>query len=231
MSRRTATVALLAIAAAGAPAVAQILNGSFESGLAYPGGPNILMAGTPAPWVPTSFTPDLYDNTGADGWGIGGIPAYDNMFKGMVAFHGDRFIGFAASTAFGGFSESFEQTTAPLVANQQYTITAAMAVDDLAKAIPYGGPYDGRGEIDVLLNGNLIGTFAQNTASLTWETRSITFTAPNSLPATFEFVAQIDPTNSHPSYMALDGIRMVPSPGSLPVLGLIGLAAIRRRRG
>ena len=230
MSRNATRLALLALVGTAAPALAQILNGSFETGLAYPSGLSIFSAGTPTPWVPTSYTPDLYDNTGADGWGIGGIPAYDFMFKGMVACQGDRFIGFAASPAFGGINEAFAQTTAPLNGGQSYTLSVCMAVDDLGKAVPYGGPYFGRGEVDVLLNGNLIGTFSQNTMSLTWESRSITFVAPNSLPATFEFVAQLEPGTTHASYMALDGFRLGPAPGSLALLGLGGLAAARRRR-
>ncbi|MBK7404336.1 MAG: hypothetical protein IPJ41_06785 [Phycisphaerales bacterium] len=230
MSRNVSRLAVLVLAGAAAPGLAQILNGSFETGLAYSGGPNIFLAGTPSPWAATNLTPDLYDNTGTDGWNIGGIPAYDNMFKGMVACQGDRFIGFAASPAFGGFNESFAQTTAPLNSGQAYTLSACMAVDDLGKAIPYGGPYSGRGEVDVLLNGNLIGTFSQNTASLTWESRSITFIAPNSLPATFEFVAQLDPNTTHASYMALDDIHLLPAPGACSLFGLTGLAAARRRR-
>lgn len=229
MSRNVSTLALLVLAGAAAPGLAQILNGSFETGVGYSSGPNIYVAGTPTPWVATSYTPDLYDNTGADGWGIGGIPAYDNMFKGVFACQGNRFIGFAASPDFGGINEAFQQTTAPLIAGQPYTLSACMAVDDLGKAIPYGGPYSGRGEVDVYLNSSLIGTFAQNTASLTWESRSISFIAPSSGPATFEFVAQLDPNTSHASYIALDHIA-VPAPASLPLLGLTGVAAMHRRR-
>ncbi|MBK7404335.1 MAG: hypothetical protein IPJ41_06780 [Phycisphaerales bacterium] len=230
MSRNTITLALLALAGSTAPGLAQIVNGSFETGLAYPTGPNIFAAGTPSPWVATTFTPDLYDNTGVDGWGIGGIPAYDSMFKGMAACQGDRFIGFAASVAFGGLNESFAQTTAPLNAGRTYTVSACMAVDDLGKAIPYGGPFSGRGEVGIYLNSSLIGTFSQNTASLTWEGRSISFVAPSSGPATLEFVAQLDPNNSNASYIGLDDIQMVPAPAATSLLGLAGLAAARRRR-
>src|SRR5258707_591440 len=131
---------------AATPAFAQLLNGSFEAGQAYPppsgGGPNIFLSGTPAPWSATSYTPDLYDNTGADGWAIGtGIPAYNGMFQGMPAAAGVRFIGFAASTGFGGINEAFQQTTALLTPGTTYTVSAMMAADDAGKAIPYGGPY------------------------------------------------------------------------------------------
>jgi len=219
--------ALALFALASAPAFAQIVNGSFESGQAYVGAPNIFSAGTPAPWYATSFTPDMYDNTGADGWNLAGIPAYNGMFSGMAACDGNRFIGFAAGV---GFSESFAQVTAPLNQGQTYTLSACMAVDDRGYAVPFGGPYSGRGEIDVFLDNNLIGTFSQNTASLTWEARSITFTATSTLPATFEFVARADPLSQHPSYMGLDGIRLVPAPGAVALLGLGGLLGTRRRR-
>lgn len=226
------SVAILAVLAGGAaPASARpITNGSFETGLAYGSGPNIFSPGTPAPWVATSFTPDLYDNTSVDGWGIGGIPAYDNMFKGMVACDGHRFIGFAASTEFGGINEAFSQTTAPLIPGNQYTISACIAADDLGKAIPYGGPYYGRGEVNVLLDGNLIGTLTQNTLSLTWESRSFTFIAPASSTAVFEFVAQLDPFSpTRSSYIGLDDIQITPTPGAFALLSVAGLAAGRRR--
>lgn len=224
------SLALLTVVAAGsAPAFAQITNGSFETGLAYPSGLSIFSAGTPTPWVATSFTPDLYDNTGVDGWSIGGIPAYNGMFKGMLACQGDRFIGFAASPAFG--AEAFQQTAAALIPGQQYTLAACIAADDLGKAAQFGGPYSGRGEVDVLLNGNLIGTLTQNTVSLTWESRSFTFIAPTASTAVFDFIAKVDPATGHASYIGLDDISCsVPAPGSLAMIGLAGITVVRRRR-
>ncbi len=239
MSRlRNPLILAAGLSAAAATAHAQLANTSFEFGLAYPGGPNIFTPGTPPPWMPTTngFTPDLYDNTGADGWNLGGIPAYNNgsqnMFQGMVAAHGNRFIGFAASTQFGGINESFEQTTVPLNPGQAYLLSVQMAADDGGKAIPFGGPYSGRGEVDVLLDGNLIGTFTQNTVSLTWEVRNISFIAPASSTAVFTFVAKLDPTPGSVgnSYIGLDNIRLVPAPGSMALLSLAGFAGLRRRR-
>lgn len=226
--------AAMVLAAGAGPASAQLLNGSFESGLAYPSGLSIFAAGTPTPWVATSFTPDLYDNTGVDGWGIGGIPLYDNMFKGLAACDGHRFLGFAASPTFG--AEAFQQTTLPLVPGATYTLSTCIAADDLGKAIPFGGPYVGRGEVDVLLNGNLIGTFTQNTLSLTWESRSFSFVAPTATTAVFDFIAKLDPTapagTVASSYIGLDDMQLtrVPGPGSCALLGLAGLAVARRRR-
>ncbi|MCL4221625.1 MAG: hypothetical protein KJZ65_09660 [Phycisphaerales bacterium] len=227
MTKPLHVAAIAVLAVCPASALAQIQNGSFELGLAYPSGLSIFTAGTPSPWFATSFTPDLYDNTGVDGWSLAGIPAYNGMFAQMLACDGNRFIGFAASAT---FSEAFAQTTAPLVAGQQYTLGACMAVDDLGKAAPFGGPYTGRGVVDVYLNSGYIGSFAQNTATYTWEARSITFVATSSLPATFTFVAQVDPTNGAASYMALDHIRLVPAPGAAALLGLGGVMCARRRR-
>ncbi len=223
--RHAGTFALLALCPVSA--FAQIQNGSFELGLAYPSGPNIFTAGTPTPWVATSFTPDLYDNTGVDGWNLAGIPAYNGMFAHMLACDGNRFIGFGASAA---FNESFEQTTAPLVAGQQYTLSACMSVDDFGKAAPFGGPYTGRGVVDVYLNSAYIGSFAQNTATYAWQSRSITFLATSSLPATFSFVAQVDPLSGAASYIGLDGIRLVPAPGAMALIGIGGVLSMRRRR-
>lgn len=215
-----------------AAANAQILNGSFEAGPAYPGGLNIFSPGTPPPWVASNLTPDCYDNTGADGWNLGGIPAYNNMFQAMPAAAGNRFIGFAASTTF-AFNESFQQTTPPLNAGQTYTISAQLAADDIGRAAAFGGPYFGRGQVDVLLNGTYIGTLTQNTASFTWEARSFSFVAPLATTAVFRFVAQAGTNTAgivDSSYIGIDDIRLVPSPGSLALLGLAGIVAGRRRR-
>lgn len=232
---RTRLALGLALSAA-TPAFAQLLNGSFETGSAYPGGLNIFSSGTPAPWVATSFTPDLYDNTGVDGWAIGtGVGPYNGMFQGMPAAAGVRFIGFGASTGFGGINEAFQQTTALLTPGTTYTVSAMMAADDAGKAIPYGGPYFGRGQVSVLFNGNLVGTFTQNTASMTWQARTISFVAPAATSAVFTFVAQLDPValaNGTPanSYIGLDDFRLVPAPGSAALLGLAGITCARRRR-
>lgn len=226
----TRLLSLGLLAAAATQSFAFITNGSFETGTAYTGAPNIFVAGTPSPWVATSYTPDMYDNTGTDGWGLAGVPAYQNMMSGVVACDGHRFIGFAASATM-GFYESFGQNVSGLVVNQNYTMSACMITDPTTQNTPYGGPYDGYGTIDVYLNSSLIGTFAQNTSSKVWQSRSFSFTA-TSTAGFLEYRAVID--NSSPalrsSYMGLDDIQVVPEPASLATVGL-GLAAIIRRGG
>jgi hypothetical protein len=217
------------------PAGANIVNGGFETGAAYfPNAPNHNVSGTPAPWFATSFTPDCYDNTGVDGWGMPGIPIYNNMFQNMVAFASDRFLGFAAGGGGGipAFNEAFAQVTTPLAGLQQYTLSAWMAVDDSGKAAPFGGPYNGRGTVDVYLDNNLIGTLSANTASLTWQPRSFTFTAPAVSTALFEFVARPEANTLLPSYMALDGIRvtLVPEPSAIGAFCAVAGALFLRRR-
>jgi hypothetical protein len=210
-----------------------LLNSSFETGVAYSGGPNIFAAGTPAPWSATNLTPDCYDNTGADGWNLAGVPAYGGIFKGMLANSGNRFLGFAAGFANGSsFNESFAQSTPPLAGGQTYTVSAFLAADDTGKATStFGGPYSGRGEVKVFLNSNFIGTLTQNTASLTWQPRSFTFVAPTATTAVFNFVASPDPTNLHPSYIGVDDFQIsVPEPATCltSIIGCIGLAVLRR---
>lgn len=235
LSHRTAAALSLGLGICAAPG--QILNGSFESGNPYGGAPTgttYLTPGTPTPWFATAFTPDLYDNTGATGYGLGGHFTYDNMFQGLVAADGNRFIGFAATTLFGGINESFAQTSAPLTPGALYTMSAAIAADDTGRGLPnFGGPFTGRGEVNVLLNGSLIGTFTQNTLSLAWESRSFNFIAPNATSYTFDFVAQLSPGNPgrppESSYIALDGVSLVPEPASVLLLGLGGILALWRR--
>ncbi|MBV6459576.1 MAG: hypothetical protein HONBIEJF_02725 [Fimbriimonadaceae bacterium] len=229
-SLRTALVALIATVTISANA--QVLNGSFETGGdPYGGNLNVFVAGTPSPWYATAYTPDLYDNSGSlGGWGLGGIPTYNNMFAGMVAADGSRFIGFAAGVFNGSpISESFKQTMGPLVGGQSYTLNVQMAVDDLGKAAGFGGPYTGRGIIDVLINGSYVGSLAANTASLTWESRSVSFVAPTASSWDIEFVASMGQVPGSPSYMALDDISIVPEPASLLAVGA-GLACLGGRR-
>lgn len=221
---------LTLVLAACASSQAFIANGSFETGLAYPGGPNIFSAGTPAPWVATTFTPDMYDNTGADGWGLAGIPAYQNMFAGVAACKGNRFIGFGASVTF-SFQEAFGQSVSGLTVNQSYTISSCMITDTHASIPQYGGPYSGFGQVDAYFNNVLIGTFSPNTTALTWQARSFSFVAPAS-SGFLEFRAAINPFDPvlQGSYMGLDDIQVVPEPGSVAALAIGAAAVIVRRR-
>ncbi|MBL8059186.1 MAG: hypothetical protein JNK63_00550 [Chthonomonas sp.] len=224
------TLSLGLLIAAASSSFAFIVNGSFETGTAYSGAPNIFSPGTPAPWVATTFTPDMYDNAAVDGWGIGGIAAYNNMMSGVVAAHGHRFIGFAASAPM-GFGESFGQNVSGLTVNNQYTVTASMITDPTTLGnVQFGGVYDGYGTIDAYFNNAYIGTFAQNTLSKTWQTRSFTFTA-SATSGFLEFRAMADMSTPvlRSSYMGLDNLQTVPEPFTMVTLGL-GLASLIRRR-
>lgn len=226
--KSTTLVGFVLLAAAGN---AFITNGSFESGSAYGGSPSIWVAGTPAPWTATSYTPDMYDNTGADGWGMAGIAAYDNMMSGVTACGGNRFIGFAASTGFGGINEAFGQNVSGLVPGQMYTISTCMITDVSAPALAFGGPYNGYGHVDVYLNSIYLGTFTNNTLAKTWQARSFSFFAP-ATSGFLKFEAQLD--NTSPvllnSYMGLDDLQVVPEPASMIIVSSGVLALLRKRR-
>lgn len=224
------TFAFASLAASFAASHAVVLNGSFETGTAYTGGPNIFSPGTPSPWVATSFTPDMYDNTSADGWGLAGIPAYQNMFANTLAYQGHRFIGFAVSTML-GFYESFGQTISGLNQGSSYTMQAGLITDTHAQILQYGGPYSGFGTVGVYFNNALMGTFSANTQALTWEARSFTFLAPAS-SGFLEFRAEVNPNDPvmQGSYMGIDGIEVVPEPMSVSVLALGIFAVLCRRR-
>ncbi len=220
-------------------APAAIVNGDFETGVAYPGGRNIFSSGAPTPWsAPPLVSPDCYDNASSlitDGWSLAGIPAYGNMFQNMLAASGKRFMGFAAGvTANGGtFVESFRQTTPPLIGGQTYTISAALAAEDTGKASPvFAGPYTGRGKVDVYLDNALIGTLTPNTASLTWQQRSFSFVAPNTSTAVFEFRAAFANASAPvSSYIGIDNISLVPEPGACLLTTVsLALCSLRRRQ-
>lgn len=225
--RNTLIAALASVSAASS---AVVVNGSFETGTAYTGGPNIFTAGTPSPWTASSFTPDMYDNTGADGWGLAGIPAYQNMFANTTAYQGHRFIGFAVSTAM-GFYEAFGQNVSGLSQGSTYTLSAGLITDTHATIQQFGGPYSGFGTVGVYFNSSQIGTLAANTTALTWQVRSFTFQAP-AASGFLEFRAQVNPNDPvlQGSYMGLDGIEVVPEPGTWAALSLGVLAVLRRRR-
>lgn len=223
-------------------APAALVNGDFETGVPYPaaiGRFNIFSSGAPTPWsAPPLISPDCYANVSAninDGWPLTGIPAYGNMFQNMLAASGNRFMGMAAGVGPNGgtFFESIRQTTPPLIGGQTYTISAALAAEDTGKAPPqYGGPYTGRGKVDVYLDNAYIGTLAPNTASLTWQQRSFSFVAPNTSTAVFDFrVAFANASAPVPSYVGIDNITLVPEPGAclLTTTGL-ALCSFRRRR-
>lgn len=227
------TLILATSAITSASSFAFIQNGSFENGLAYPSGPNIFSPGTPSPWVATQFTPDLYDNSGADGWGLGGIPPYTGMMQNVVAAHGKRFIGFAVSSSL-GFYEAFGQNVSGLNVNQSYTISAMMLTDNLRQIPNYGGPYTSFGQVDVYFNNSQIGSFLPNTSAFVWQARSLTFTA-SAASGFLEFRAATDPLDPARgnSYMALDNFEVVPEPSSACALFAgagIFLNRIRKRK-
>lgn len=224
--RLTLTATLAATCAA---SQAFVTNGSFETGLAYPGGPNIFTAGTPAPWVATSLTPDMYDNTGADGWNLAGVPAYQNMFANTLACQGHRFIGFAVSTTL-GFYEAFGQNVSGLNQGSTYTLKACLITDTHAQIPQFGGPYGGFGTVGVYFNNAQIGTFSANTQALTWQQRSFSFVAP-AAAGFLEFRAQTNPFDPvlQGSYMGIDGIEAVPEPATVSVLA-IGIVTLLRKR-
>lgn len=227
MIRTTLLIGCLGIAGA---SQAFLANGSFETGTAYTGPPNNFVPGTPAPWIPLSFSPDMFDNSGADGFGLGGIPAYDNVMSGVAACHGRRFIGFAASNSL-SFQESFGQVVSGLHVGQLYTVTACVITDISPQAINFGGPYDSFGTVELYLNGTLLGAFAANTLPKVWQPRSVSFTA-HAGSGMFELRAKaafaLPPTFGN-SYMGLDDLQVVPEPLSLFALSA-GVALCLRRR-
>ena len=207
-----------------------ITNGSFENGQVHgPGGPNFNIGGVPAPWTMTSYSPDTYDNTGADGWDLNGIPPYNNMMQGVSAYHGVRFVGFAASPSFGGIAEAFGQQVTGLQIGKRYRVSAATITDNLGRAAPYGGPYTGFGDIDVYYNSQYIGSLLANTLSLTWQVRWFEFTALSTSGFMEYVMVTQGPQPSQPSYRGIDAVEVVPEPMAMLVLGA-GVAALMRRR-
>ncbi|MGG7566642.1 VPLPA-CTERM sorting domain-containing protein [Rhodovulum sp. DZ06] len=216
--KRFATCAAAALLLSAAPAAAATLvNGSMT------GTPS--NAAVPSGWTILEETPDTSDVTGA----AGGLAPYVVTPLGPSP-DGGTFVGIARGE--NGFSESFGQSIVDFVVGETYELSWYAGNFGASS----GTVYDGTNAVEVLLDGALVGTGADVTLGRAWTSQAITFTA--TAGTHLLAFALRDAVNS---YIQIDGVALtvagdpgpsdVPLPAAAPLLllGLGGLAALRRK--
>lgn len=176
-------------------------------------------------WTTLQSTPDLGDDL------------FSNPSQSLSGADDDAglwFLQFAAGSSSPSSNEVAQLSLSGFTPGQVYTLEFFATIMEYSFA-GWSGAAD---EIDVTLTGADIASWqtspledlgdADNMNE--WVAQSLTFTA---LSGTVEFTFNDNPTASDPSNIArfgIDGVRMIPSPGSAALLAVGGLTAVRRRR-
>lgn len=203
-----APCAVSALAVAVASGTNMVQNGNFEDNTAGVTQFNLSHAafdGFMANAASFGTTPELDIVTGLD---FGVAPQSGDWKVGMHQLN---------DTSYDAFSLSL---STPVVAGQQYTVTFW--------GVGYSTFVPATLLIGLSSSATVFGTeiaSGTSTQSSTWTEFSETFIAPAN--ASFLTVRIAAPGNG---YSFIDNISLTPAPGALGMLGLAGLAAVRRRR-
>lgn len=200
---------LFLIFATGAHASPLLVNGSLT-------GP-IDNAGVPLGWSIVVGSPDTMDqdhNVGGNYGAFGATPS--------PSPDGGTWVGLGRDA---GFIETFGQTVTGFLAGTSYNLSwyhANFGYSD----------YSGANSIEVLLDGNFIGSGSSLSLGTNWIDETLNFVATSSTHR-IDF-RLLDSTKS---YHSIDGIRLsgnqaVPIPAAVWLLGtgLVGLAGARKRK-
>ena len=173
----------------------------------------------PAGWTVLQGTPDLMNalnNAGlTDVLRFGATPS--------ASPDGGTWVGLGADTS---LVERFGQSLTGLTVGQEYTVSW------FAGNFGYDGgriQYLGSNAIDVLIDGQSIGTGATLSVGSNWYTQTLSFVATG---ATQELSFKLASTNK--AYLSIDGIAVsaVPEPATWMLMGvsLVSMSLVMRRR-
>lgn len=217
-SLRLATLSVLLLAAFTARAESLVVNGSLNGSIANMDVPTgwTVLAGTPDTMDPTS-------NVGVSGWLSFGVAP-------TVSPDGGTWVGLGIN---GSYIESFGQSLNGLTVGQTYTVSwqaANFGINNQANS------YLGSNAIGVMLDGASIGQGSTLSLSSNWSTQSLTFVATSASQ-----LLSFSLASTEKAYLGIDGISVTaggvapavpePSTWALMAIGLVGMAAMRRRLG
>lgn len=133
----------------------------------------------------------------------------------------------------GSYIESFGQSLSGLTVGQTYTVSwqaANFGINNQANS------YLGSNAIGVMLDGASIGQGSTLSLSSNWSTQSLTFVATSASQ-----LLSFSLASTEKAYLGIDGISVTaggvtpavpePSTWALMAIGLVGMAAMRRRLG
>lgn len=217
-SLRLATLSVLLLAAFTARAESLVVNGSLNGSIAN--------MDVPTGWTVLAGTPDTVDptsNVGVSGWLSFGVAP-------TVSPDGGTWVGLGIN---GSYIESFGQSLNGLTVGQTYTVSwqaANFGINNQANS------YLGSNAIGVMLDGASIGQGSTLSLSSNWSTQSLTFVATSASQ-----LLSFSLASTEKAYLGIDGISVTaggvapavpePSTWALMAIGLVGMAAMRRRRG
>jgi PEP-CTERM motif len=217
-SLRLATLSVLLLAAFTARAESLVVNGSLNGSIAN--------MDVPTGWTVLAGTPDTVDptsNVGVSGWLSFGVAP-------TVSPDGGTWVGLGIN---GNYIESFGQSLNGLTVGQTYTVSwqaANFGINNQANS------YLGSNAIGVMLDGASIGQGSTLSLSSNWSTQSLTFVATSASQ-----LLSFSLASTEKAYLGIDGISVTaggvapavpePSTWALMAIGLVGMAAMRRRLG